>query len=130
MTTRNAWAWGLATVHTTGSVLDAWFPEPKLGTDLTDEPSSLLAEAQHVDEIRQVETKVVRVEIDLDEAPASVEDAYLRLHLLSARLVEPHGVNLTGVFGILPNNAWTTAGPVRIGDVARVRVCCGPAASS
>ena len=122
MTSRNAWAWGLATVHTTGSVLDAWFPEPQLGTEVTDEPNSLLTEAQHVDEIRQVETKVVRVEIDLDEAPASVEDAYLRLHLLSARLVEPHGLNLTGIFGILPNNAWTTTGPVRIGDVPRVRV--------
>ena len=122
MTTRNAWAWGLATVHTTGSVLDAWFPEPKLGTEVTDEPSSLLAEAQHVDEIRQVETKAVRVEIDLDEAPASVEDAYLRLHLLSARLVEPHGLNLTGIFGVLPNNAWTTTGPVRVVDVPRVRV--------
>ena len=118
---RTAWAWGLATVHTTGAVLDAWYPEPSLGNDVTDEPPSLLAEAQHVDEIRQVETKVVRVEIDLDAAPETVEDAYLRLHLLSARLVAPHGQNLTGIFGVLPNNAWTTAGPVRIGDVNRVR---------
>ncbi|AQP45119.1 2,3,4,5-tetrahydropyridine-2,6-dicarboxylate N-succinyltransferase [Tessaracoccus flavus] len=125
MTTRTAWAWGLATVHTTGSVLDAWFPEPQLGSDVTDEPNSLLTEAQFVDEIRQVETKVVRVEIELDEAPATVEDAYLRLHLLSARLVEPHGLNLTGIFGILPNNAWTTAGPVRIGDIPRVRLLLG-----
>ena len=118
---RTAWAWGLATVHTTGAVLDAWYPEPSLGNDVTDEPPSLLAEAQYVDEIRQVETKVVRVEIDLDAAPETVEDAYLRLHLLSARLVAPHGQNLTGIFGVLPNNAWTTAGPVRIGDVNRVR---------
>ncbi|AQP51544.1 2,3,4,5-tetrahydropyridine-2,6-dicarboxylate N-succinyltransferase [Tessaracoccus flavescens] len=118
---RTAWAWGLGTVHTTGAVLDAWYPEPSLGNDVTDEPPSLLAEAQHVDEIRQVETKVVRVEIDLDAAPETVEDAYLRLHLLSARLVAPHGQNLTGIFGVLPNNAWTTAGPVRIGDVNRVR---------
>ena len=118
---RTAWAWGLATVHTTGAVLDAWYPEPSLGNDVTDEPPSLLAEAQYVDEIRQVETKVARVEIDLDAAPETVEDAYLRLHLLSARLVAPHGQNLTGIFGVLPNNAWTTAGPVRIGDVNRVR---------
>ena len=118
---RTAWAWGLATVHTTGAVLDAWYPEPSLGNDVTDEPPSLLAEAQYVDEIRQVETKVVRVEIDLDAAPETVEDAYLRLHLLSARLVAPHGQNLTGIFGVLPNHAWTTAGPVRIGDVNRVR---------
>ena len=120
--TRTAWAWGLATVHTTGAVLDAWYPEPRLGSDVTDEPPSLLAEAQQVDEIRQVESKVVRVEIDLDEAPESVEDAFLRLHLLSARLVAPHGLNLTGIFGVLPNNAWTTRGPVRVADVNRVRM--------
>ena len=36
--TRTAWAWGLATVHTTGAVLDAWYPEPRLGSDVTDEP--------------------------------------------------------------------------------------------
>ena len=119
---RTAWAWGLATVHTSGAVLDAWFPEPKLGNEITDEPNSLLRDAQFVDEIRQVESKVVRVEVDLDEAPSSVEDAYLRLHLLSARLVAPHGVNLTGIFGVLPNNAWTTKGPVRVVDVPRVRV--------
>ncbi|QXT63549.1 MULTISPECIES: 2,3,4,5-tetrahydropyridine-2,6-dicarboxylate N-succinyltransferase [Tessaracoccus] len=119
--TRFAWAWGLATVHNTGAVLDAWFPEPRLGSDVTDEPASTLAEAQGADEIRQVETRVVRVEIDLDEAPASVEDAYLRLHLLSSRLVAPHGLNLNGLFGVLPNNAWTTVGPVRVVDVTRVR---------
>ncbi|NHB85551.1 2,3,4,5-tetrahydropyridine-2,6-dicarboxylate N-succinyltransferase [Tessaracoccus sp. HDW20] len=45
----------------------------------------------------------------------------MRLHLLSARLVAPHGQNLTGLFGVLPNNAWTTAGPVRVADVNRVR---------
>ncbi|MHA6524198.1 2,3,4,5-tetrahydropyridine-2,6-dicarboxylate N-succinyltransferase [Tessaracoccus sp. G1721] len=120
--TRTAWAWGLATVHTTGAVLDTWYPEPRLGSDVTDEPPSLLVEAQQVDEIRQVESKVVRVEIDLDEAPESVEDAFLRLHLLSARLVAPHGLNLTGIFGVLPNNAWTTRGPVRVADVNRVRM--------
>ena len=120
--TRTAWAWGLATVHTTGAVLDTWYPEPRLGSDVTDEPPSLLVEAQQVDEIRQVESKVMRVEINLDEAPESVEDAFLRLHLLSARLVAPHGLNLTGIFGVLPNNAWTTRGPVRVADVNRVRM--------
>ena len=65
---RTAWAWGLATVHTNGSVLDAWFPEPQLGGAVTDEAPSMLTEAQYVDEIRQVQTRTVRVEIDLDEA--------------------------------------------------------------
>ncbi len=120
-TTRTAWAWGLATVHTAGDVLDAWFPEPRLGSALTDEPPQLLTDAQYIDEVRQVSTKTVRVEIGLDEPPSSVEDAYLRLHLLSSRLIKPHGLNLDGIFGVLPNNAWTTAGPVRVADVSRVR---------
>lgn len=88
--TRTAWAWGLATVHRTGAVLDVWFPEPQLGSDVTDEAPSLLVEAQCGDEIRGVEAKVVRVEIDLDAEPATVEDAYLRLHLLSFRVSCSH----------------------------------------
>ena len=46
---------------------------------------------------------------------------YLRLHLLSHRLVRPHGQNLDGVFGHLPNVAWTNAGPVLPDDAARLR---------
>ena len=59
--------------------------------------------------------------IDLDAAPKNTEDAYLRLHLLSHRLVQPHGLNLEGIFSKLPNNAWTSHGPVRVEDVARLR---------
>jgi 2,3,4,5-tetrahydropyridine-2-carboxylate N-succinyltransferase len=58
--------------------------------------------------------------IDLDVPPADAADAYLRLHLLSHRLVPPHGVNLDGLFGVLPNVAWTSLGPVdpaALGDV-------------
>jgi 2,3,4,5-tetrahydropyridine-2-carboxylate N-succinyltransferase len=47
----------------------------------------------------------------LDEAPVDIHDAYLRLHLLSHRLVRPHGCNLDGVFGLLANVVWTSAGP-------------------
>ncbi len=120
-TTRTAWAWGLATVHSTGAVLDTWYPHPALGSEVTDDAPAALVEAQYDDDMRQVETKVVRTTISLDDPPTSVEDAYLRLHLLSARLVQPHGVNLDGIFGKLPNNAWTSRGPVRVEDVNRVR---------
>ena len=120
-TTRTAWAWGLATVHSTGAVLDTWYPNPALGSEVTDDAPAALVEAQYDDDMRQVETKVVRVNISLDEPPLGVEDAYLRLHLLSARLVQPHGLNLDGIFGKLPNNAWTSRGPVRLEDVNRVR---------
>lgn len=120
-TTRTAWAWGLATVHSTGAVLDTWYPSPALGSEVTDDAPAALVEAQYDDDMRQVETKIVRTSISLDEPPLSVEDAYLRLHLLSARLVQPHGLNLDGIFGKLPNNAWTSRGPIRPEDVNRVR---------
>jgi 2,3,4,5-tetrahydropyridine-2-carboxylate N-succinyltransferase len=50
-------------------------------------------------------------------------DVYLRLHLLSHRLVQPRTINLEGVFGLLPNVAWTTSGPVALDelDAARIR---------
>ncbi|TPW93615.1 2,3,4,5-tetrahydropyridine-2,6-dicarboxylate N-succinyltransferase, partial [Schumannella luteola] len=63
------------------------------------------------DEVRQVTTAAVLVEIDTDAPPASTPDAYLRLHLLSHLLVKPNEVNLDGVFAHLPIVAWTTAGP-------------------
>ena len=118
---RQGWGWGLATIHASGSVLDVFYPEPRIGGEITKEaPDSLLA-AQFTDELRHVTTKVVRVVIDLDTAPENTEDAYLRLHLLSHRLVRPHGLNLDGIFSKLPNNAWTSHGPVRVEDVARLR---------
>ena len=73
---RQGWGWGLATVHNSGSVLDVFYPEPRIGGDVTEEaPASLLA-AQLTDDLRQVRTKVVRVVIDLDAAPGNTEDAY------------------------------------------------------
>lgn len=119
--TRTATAWGLATVHKTGAVLDAWYPRPQLGERVTDDPPSALVEAQFDDEIRQVETKVVRTTVHVDEPPTGVEDAYLRLHLLSHRLVQPHRINLEGIYGHLPLNAFTSLGPIRPEDVNRVR---------
>jgi 2,3,4,5-tetrahydropyridine-2-carboxylate N-succinyltransferase len=55
---------------------------------------------------------VTTVVEDLGAPPADPHDAYLRLHLLSHRLVRPHGANLDGVFAVLNNVAWTNAGPV------------------
>ncbi|MBB1571226.1 MAG: 2,3,4,5-tetrahydropyridine-2,6-dicarboxylate N-succinyltransferase [Propionibacterium sp.] len=118
---RQGWGWGLATVHTSGSVLDVYYPDPKLGDVITDEAPESLSKAQHEDSLRQVMTKLLRVIIDLDAAPESTEDAYLRLHLLSHRLVQPHGLNLDGIFGKLPNNVWTSLGPVRVEDVPGIR---------
>ncbi|TCC46696.1 2,3,4,5-tetrahydropyridine-2,6-dicarboxylate N-succinyltransferase [Kribbella capetownensis] len=119
----HAWGFGLATVSADGTVLDVWYPAPELGSrpDDAKAPAELIA-AEGNDEIRQVRREVVTAEITLDQAPAGTADAYLRLHLLSHRLVRPHGLNLDGIFAALPNNAWTSLGPVPVEDIEQVRL--------
>ena len=110
--TTTAWGHGLATVsEPSGRVLEAYFPEPRLGApDGTPNP---LEDAAGTDERRGVRLQPVTTAIeDLAAPPASVEDAYLRLQLLSHRLVRPQTINLDGIFGVLPNVAWTNRGPV------------------
>ncbi|NUR95619.1 MAG: 2,3,4,5-tetrahydropyridine-2,6-dicarboxylate N-succinyltransferase [Kribbellaceae bacterium] len=121
--TDNAWGFGLATVTPSGDVLDVWYPAPALGSrpDDAKAPAERVA-AEGNDDLRQVRREVVATEITLDEAPSGTADAYLRLHLLSHRLVRPHGVNLDGIFGALPNNAWTSLGPVPVDEIENVRL--------
>ena len=102
---------GIATIAN-GVVLDTWFAQPTLAP-LSAVPSELNALVGK-DEIRGVSKELVSIEIELDKAPASVSDAYLRLHLLSHRLVKPHGLNLDGIFGILNNVVWTSYGPCAV----------------
>ncbi|WP_190818516.1 2,3,4,5-tetrahydropyridine-2,6-dicarboxylate N-succinyltransferase [Saccharopolyspora pogona] len=115
---------GLATVTDDGTVLDTWFPTVKLGepgqsgtTRLTAEQAAeSLGEAGAAllgrDEARGVEVVAVRCEIGrLFDEPVDAHDIYLRLHLLSHRLVRPHGQNLDGMFGLLANVVWTNHGP-------------------
>lgn len=115
---RTAWGYGLATVTDTGAVLDTWYPNPTLGAAPRDvAPPAVpadLAALEDSDPHRRVRQAVLRVVIDLDSAPADVPDAYLRLHLLSHRLVAPHGLNLNGVFGVLQNVVWTNHGPCAV----------------
>jgi 2,3,4,5-tetrahydropyridine-2,6-dicarboxylate N-succinyltransferase len=125
MTSRAAWGYGLATVAGDGTVLDTWYPSPQLGalpagTDPFIAPADL--EQLVGDDPRRNVTLVFRtVEIDLDAPPASTEDAYLRLHLLSHLLAAPNTLNLDGVFAHLPIVMWTTAGPVLPADFDRLR---------
>ncbi|WP_394276611.1 2,3,4,5-tetrahydropyridine-2,6-dicarboxylate N-succinyltransferase [Luteococcus sp.] len=121
--TRAAWGWGLATIHSSGQVLDTWFPSPEFGTPADDAKApAQMVSAQTEDPNRDVRVSLVKVAIDLDAAPADVSDAYLRLHLLSHRLVKPHGLNLDGIFGVLPNVVWTAAGPCAVEDFESVRL--------
>src|SRR4051794_29951304 len=117
-----AWGSGLATVTPEGRGLDALFPEPPLGPAAAPPgttPGAIVNEdAQRG--TRQLE--VTTVLDDLDAAPTDAYDAYLRLHLLSHRLVRPHEISLEGIFGVLPNVAWTSEGPVDPAALAEVRM--------
>jgi 2,3,4,5-tetrahydropyridine-2,6-dicarboxylate N-succinyltransferase len=118
---RVAWGWGLASIHGSGQVLDTYFPSPRMGrADGSAAPTTLISAALD-DEARDVRTEVVHCEIDLDAPPANTSDAYLRLHLLSHRLVRPRTINLDGIFSSLPNVVWTSAGPCAIEGFERVR---------
>lgn len=113
--TRLAHGFGVATVTQSGSVLDVYYPNPGLGalpTD-TDAPAELIS-LVGVDEARGVRIELVRSQIDLDADPTDAVDIYLRLHLLSHRLVAPHGQNLSGIFGLLSNVVWTNHGPCAV----------------
>ena len=119
---RTAWGWGLASIHVSGQVLDSYFPSPRLGVaDDSAAPPALIS-AVVDDDTRGVRTEVVLVQIDLAAPPAATSDAYLRLHLLSHRLVRPHDLNMTGIFSSLPNVAWTSAGPCAIEGFEEVRI--------
>lgn len=96
---------------TSGTTLDTWFPRANKQIS-----RSCLAE-----KVGLIKSDFVEIEIDIDAAPASTEDVYLRLHLLSECVVKPHGINLDGMFGLLPNIAWTSAGPVLPATIESLR---------
>jgi len=103
---------GIATLAGS-TVLDVWFPSPALGA-LAGAPDASLSAMVGSDEVRGVTRELVSLEIDLTVAPVDAKDAYLRLHLLSHRLVKPHGQVLDGIFGLLANVVWTSAGPCAV----------------
>jgi 2,3,4,5-tetrahydropyridine-2-carboxylate N-succinyltransferase len=123
---RTAWGYGLATTAADGRVLDTWYPEPTLGsveqTASPDPSLTALTGEDHSASARGVTRELVLTEADLDAAPGSVADAYLRLHLLSHRLVVPRSVNLDGIFGILNNVVWTNYGPCPVDGFEMVRL--------
>jgi 2,3,4,5-tetrahydropyridine-2-carboxylate N-succinyltransferase len=116
----SAAASGLATYDGGGRLLDAWYPQPALSA----EPAPAGAELSPVvDEHRGVKVEPVEVRIaSLAAPPADAADVYLRLHLLSHRLIRPHEANLEGIFGLLTNVAWTSLGPVAADEVEAARL--------
>jgi 2,3,4,5-tetrahydropyridine-2-carboxylate N-succinyltransferase len=132
---------GVISENTRGAILDVFYPTP-LG-DVTGPLSDALsgvrgrldrsdlktlansarsagndALAALSDRLSESPVSVVASSLVANVAPVSVEDAYLKLHMLSHRLVKPHGTDLTGVFGLLPNVAWTDEGPVDLSELA------------
>jgi len=113
---------GIATLAGT-TVLDVWFPAPALGA-LAGAPDPSFQSMVGPDDARGVSREIVSIEIDLAVAPKDARDAYLRLHLLSHRLVKPHGASLEGIFGLLANVVWTSAGPCAVEgfEITRARL--------
>ena len=142
--TDNAFAFGLGvgTMNSQGDWLEVFFPRPlrapsngtvnaatglDSGSALT--PDQLQQLRQAFDDAGESELAelagqfldsdqaVVAVLLQQDQAPNNVPEAYLKLHLLSHRLVTPHGTNLEGLFGVLPNVAWTNEGAIDIDEL-------------
>ncbi|MEJ7741389.1 MAG: 2,3,4,5-tetrahydropyridine-2,6-dicarboxylate N-succinyltransferase [Nocardioidaceae bacterium] len=112
----SAWGFGVATYDADYTLLDVWFPEPQLGLAPDGAEAALaLTSLEGSDDIRQTTRKVTLVEIaDLSATPEDTAEVWLRLHLLSHRLLPPHGLNMAGVFDLLTNVVWTTLGPCAI----------------
>jgi 2,3,4,5-tetrahydropyridine-2-carboxylate N-succinyltransferase len=124
-TTTKAWGHGLVTKDSRGDILDVWFKNPQLGpAPKTDElwvvPKELDAQVGE-DKRRLVTTHVERTESDLEAPISSVEDAYLRLHLLSHLLVKPNSINLEGLIGYLPIVAFSSIGSIALADLDELR---------
>src|SRR3954452_1524665 len=121
---RRAWAFGLAPYAVDGAVLDVWCPEPTLGSPPPDyHVPSTLASLEGSDDVRCVTKAVVHIVVDdLDVPPADAADVWLRLQLLSHRLVPPRGQNLDGVFRLLTNVVWTDLGPCAVDGFAETRM--------
>lgn len=118
-TPTSAWGVGLATIAADGTTLDTFFRHLGLGNAV---PTATPAETQSTtDERRGVAIVPTSLVIDTQAAPTNASDVYLRLHLLSHRLVEPRTINLDGAFGLLTNVAWTSIGPVAIDTLEDVR---------
>ncbi len=120
-----AWGIGLATVTTSGQTLDVWYPRPHLGERTEGADADLLTtltQLERQDHSRVIHTQVVTCQADLEDQPQSTADAYLRLHLLSHRLVLPNTINLDGIFSRLPNVVWTSVGPCAVEDFEETRM--------
>jgi 2,3,4,5-tetrahydropyridine-2,6-dicarboxylate N-succinyltransferase len=110
-----AWGLGLATVTAEGQTLDVWYPTDHLGVGTRPADAQLAPPMRAlVGDGRLAGQRVVEADTHIEslaDVPVDAADAYLRLHLLSHRMIKPHQANLDGIFALLANVAWTSAGP-------------------
>lgn len=132
-----AYAVGLATLDQDGRVLDAWYPSPTL-TALSPNPTGTrllphdeagealgvdLGDVLGPDDQRGVQRIAVATTIEaLSDPPVDTYDVYLRLQLLSHRLIQPNGANLDGLFGLLNTVVWTNLGPCPVEGFEQLRL--------
>jgi 2,3,4,5-tetrahydropyridine-2-carboxylate N-succinyltransferase len=142
MSDLHAFGLGVATENSRGDILDVFFPRPlgPLSGDLATLLSDIRGEmdaptlnnlgseltalgeeglAQIARQLTDSGRRVIAVSLPDNAAPDCVAAAYLKLHLLSHRLVRPHGTDLTGVFALLPNVAWTNTGAVDLAELGQ-----------
>lgn len=117
-----AYGVGVATQTESGQTLDCHFHSIGLGSKPANKQGETLSLQQDSDLIRKVKKIPVDIGIELSVAPKDVADVYLRLHLLSHRLVKPHGINLDNIFKLLPNVVWTSVGACEINTFDQVRL--------
>src|SRR6202008_4810983 len=112
----------VVTVARDQSPLSFYFPEPRLGVPGAADQADPDGPAEPADPVRAVRiSHRLCVGADLAQPPADSADAYLRLHLLSHRLMRPNSMNLDGIFKVLPNVCWTSLGPVAVGEIGAAR---------
>ena len=130
MSSQGAIGIGFATLADDGAILDSWYPRTVLcsdvhATEITEisteavvsELGSQFAGISGRDQFRSVDVVPIRIAARLEQPPIDARDVYLRLHLLSRRLIRPHGANLDGLFDLLSNVAWTSVGVMPIDQV-------------
>ena len=117
-----AYGVGVATQTQSGQTLDCHFYSLGLGSKPANKQGETLNLQQDSDLIRKVKKIAIDISIDLSVAPKDVADVYLRLHLLSHRLVKPHSINLDNIFTLLPNVVWTSVGACEINSFGQVRL--------
>ena len=138
MTGIHSYGFGVATENSAGDIIEVFYkdfglsPEPSLAAQLLSVsgigagecgyrrlgPAEKTQLAAQLGPLAASEKPIVLCVLGCDAPPSSVAEAFLKLHLLSARLVKPHALNLNGMFGVLHNLAWTSEGPIALDELA------------